>query len=190
MKDFFALIDQLIANPQQKSHIQAQIWQKYGYKKAVLALDMSGFSLTVRREGIIAYLAKIRIMQHITQPLVTHYQGEIIKYEADNLLAVFDDCQLALEAAIAIRDHCLNQQLPVSIGLDYGRILLIPEQDCYGDTVNIAHKLGEDVAQANEILISDAIKQQLQPSATLQFNTQYISISGVEFLAYQVVTPC
>lgn len=85
MNTFFALIDQFNNNPHQAEQIKAEIWQHYGCNKAVLALDMSGFSSTVRREGIISYLAKIRQMQLLTQPLITQHQGDIIKYEADNL---------------------------------------------------------------------------------------------------------
>ena len=64
----------------------------------------------------------------------------------------FDDCQMALDAAMAINQACFDTG--VSIGLDYGQILVIKEQDCYGDTVNVAFKLGEDIAQKNEILIT------------------------------------
>jgi len=184
MHTFFALIDRLNAHPELKEQLEAQIWQNYGFNKAVLALDMSGFSLTVRRQGIIAYLAKIRKMQHCTQPLITQYQGELVKYSADNLMAIFDDCQQALLAAIAISQQCQQQDTPVSIGLDFGRILLIPQQDCYGDAVNIAYKLGEDIADKNEVLISETFYQQLQKPNIVELEAQDIHISGLAFKAY------
>jgi class 3 adenylate cyclase len=184
MKMFFTLIDQLNDSPNHSEEIKAEIWRTYGAYKAILALDMSGFSSTVRREGIISYLAKIRKMQLLTQPLITQHQGEVIKYEADNLLAVFDDCQMALDAAMAINKACFDTG--VSIGLDYGRILVIKEQDCYGDTVNMAFKLGEDIAQKNEILITANIKQRLSNSNNVELIEQHISISGLTFVAYQV----
>ncbi len=86
MKTFFSLIDQLNNTSDHSDDIKAEIWRNYGSYKAVLALDMSGFSSTVRREGIISYLAQIRKMQLLTQPLITQHQGEVVKYEADNLL--------------------------------------------------------------------------------------------------------
>ena len=184
MKTFFSLIDQLNETSNNSEDIKAEIWRKYGANKAVLALDMSGFSPTVRREGIISYLAKIRKMQLLTQPLITQHQGEIIKYEADNLLAIFDDCHMALNAALAINKACFDTG--VSIGLDYGQILVIKEQDCYGDSVNVAFKLGEDIAQKNEILITANIKQRLSDTVGVELIEQHISISGLAFLAYQV----
>jgi len=186
MHTFFALIDRLNAHPELKEQLEAQIWQYYGFNKAVLALDMSGFSLTVRRQGIIAYLAKIRKMQHCTQPLITQYQGELVKYSADNLMAIFDDCQQALLAAIDISQQCKHQQTPVSIGLDVGRILTIPQQDCYGDAVNIAYKLGEDLAEANETLLSDHFYQQIKHLNNFNFDVHQFNVSGLAFTAYSV----
>ena len=54
MKTFFSLIDQLNNTSDHSDDIKAEIWRTYGANKAVLALDMSGFSSTVRREGIIS----------------------------------------------------------------------------------------------------------------------------------------
>lgn len=31
--------------------------------------------------------------------------------------------------------------LALGIGIDYGRVLLVSGKDCFGDAVNIAHKL-------------------------------------------------
>lgn len=187
MENFFALIDQLNSSPEDASHIQQQIWQKYGHQKAVLALDMSGFSLTVRRDGILTYLAKIRKMQQLSKPLVKQFFGEIVKYEADNVLAVFDDCHNALNTALLISQQCQQLDLPVSIGLDYGLILLIHGQDCYGDTVNVAYKLGEDIARANEILITENVAAQLSQPLNYCLQKEQISVSGLEFLAYKII---
>ena len=54
MNTFFSLIDQLNLNPAEKNTLEAEIWQNYGHYKVILALDMSGFSLTVRRDGIVS----------------------------------------------------------------------------------------------------------------------------------------
>lgn len=72
-------------------------------RKAVLALDMSGFTLGVRRDGILSYLCRIRRMQKLTLPIVVSHGGELVKHEADNLLAIFDEPERAVEAAVAFR---------------------------------------------------------------------------------------
>lgn len=187
MATLFDYIDQINAHPDAKTRLEAEIWQHFGCHKTVLALDMSGFSLTVRRDGIVSYLARIRQMQHITMPLVGKFDGELVKCEADNLMAVFDNCNQAVLAAIAMSTGCQQMGQTVSIGLDYGRILLMKHQDCYGDAVNKAYKLGEDIARANEILLSDSVKTRLADDKPYRLQSQHISVSGLEFEAWQVI---
>ena len=65
----------------------------------------------------------------------------------------------ALAAARDIRQACraLPEPLEVSIGLDCGRFLYVPHSDCFGDPVNVAYKLAEDIAGHGEILASDRV---------------------------------
>lgn len=186
MNAFFSLIDQLNRHPQQKEELESLIWQTFGARKAILALDMSGFSLTVRREGILAYLRQIRRMQEAALPLVRQCMGDIVKCEADNLMAVFDHCPDAVNAAVAINRACAAIGQPVSIGIDYGHILLIPATDCYGDAVNLAFKLGEDIARADEVLLTDAVRQQLEPGLP-SLKEEHFSISGLDLRVWRVI---
>ena len=92
MKTFASLLDALIAAPpDRRDAIEELILSTFQRKRAVLALDMSGFTLAVRRDGILAYLCQIRRMQKLTRPIVLAFGGEVVKNEADNLLAVFED---------------------------------------------------------------------------------------------------
>lgn len=186
MNGFFSLIDQLNAHPEQAETLEALIWQTFGVEKAVLALDMSGFSLTVRRDGILAYLQRIRRMQQVSLPLVPAHGGEVVKCEADNLMLVFNSGLQAVQAALAIRNACHAIGQEVSIGLDYGRILYIPESDCYGDAVNLAYKLGEDLARGGEILITAAIRQALPPGA-FSLTEEHFSISGLDLHVWRIL---
>ena len=43
----------------------------------------------------------------------------------------------------------------LSVGIDYGEVLLIGESDYYGDPVNTASKLGEDLAVRGETLVTE-----------------------------------
>lgn len=51
-------------------------------------------------------------------------------------------------------------RLHASIAIGYGRILNIDEDDLYGDEVNLASKLGEDIAGRGAILLTEAAKAQ------------------------------
>ena len=188
-QSFFALIDHLNScTAQDRARVEELVWNAFGVERAIMALDMSDFSLTARRDGILPYLGQIRRMQVVTGPIVRECGGEVIKYVADNLMAVFPDGREAVRAAVKI-----NQALPsergapaVSVGIDYGRFLMIPGEDCYGDPVNVAYKLGEDLARPGEILITANVRARLEPE-TDSLREQQVSISGLEFLAYSVV---
>ena len=190
MQSFFALIDHLNSCAEdERARVQERVWSAFGVEKAILALDMSEFSLSVRRSGILPYLGQIRRMQVTTAPIVRECGGEVVKYVADNLMAVFPDGAEAVRAAVMI-----NRELPasdtgpaVSIGIDHGRFLMIPGADCFGDPVNVAYKLGEDLARPGEILVTAAVRARLGEKAGHELREQQVSISGLEFVAYSVV---
>ncbi|MDB5972382.1 MAG: hypothetical protein JWQ90_4832 [Hydrocarboniphaga sp.] len=194
MQTFFATIDRYAeADDNSRQAMEADIWQRYGVDRAVLALDMSEFSLSVRRDGVLSYLCRIRRMHAITGPVVLEHGGEVIKYEADNLLAAFADANEAMKAAVEMRHLMMNdaRAQPVSIGLAYGRILLIPNSDAHGDAVNTAFKLGEDLAETGEILASrpfaEALGTDHRSDHCYRLEPQDISIAGLRLDAFRVL---
>jgi class 3 adenylate cyclase len=42
----------------------------------------------------------------------------------------------------------------LSVGIDYGRVLLVGDVEFFGDPVNTASKLGEDLAVREEVLVT------------------------------------
>src|SRR3990172_2297959 len=104
MKTFYALIDRYTAaDDRQRDAIQVEIWQRYGVVRAVLVLDMSSFTASVHRDGVLPYLSRIRQMHAVTAPIVAAFSGEVVKYQADDLLAVFPNATQALGAALSLR---------------------------------------------------------------------------------------
>ena len=193
MNTFSALIDTLLAaTPDRRSAIEQVIRETFERPKAVLALDMSGFSLSVRREGILPYLCQIRRMQKLTLPIVLTFGGELVKFEADNLLAVFEDAAQATEAALAMMDAAAGESstteppLAFSIGIDYGDILLLDRVDCFGDAVNLAHKLGEDTALPGEVLITAEVVKFLEGKSQFHLHQMELAISGLELVVYRI----
>jgi len=190
MQSFFALIDQVNAcSGAERASAEAAVWDRFGVEKAIMALDMSQFSLTVRRDGIMSYLASIRRMQVVTDPIVRACGGEVVKYLADNLMAVFGRAGEAVRAAVRINHALADTQtgIGVSIGIDYGRFLMVPGKDCYGDPINIAYKLGEDLARPGEILITAAARERLEPGFPHALSEQPVSFSGLQITAYAVI---
>jgi len=196
MKAFYELIDKYNSVPSADiAAMEKDIWDKYGVTKTVFCLDMSGFSLLVQRHGIIHYLGMIRRMQLITKPIVEQYQGEVVKFEADNLFAVFDDPSLAVQAATSINIalNAMNtitvdtRDIFVSIGLSSGQILHFPGKDMFGDAVNIASKMGEDIAQRSEILVTKEVRESAKDNRALKFEEVSLNISGISLKVFKVL---
>jgi class 3 adenylate cyclase len=192
MQAFFDLIDRLSGlEGAERARLEAEIWERFGVERTLLALDMSQFSLSVRRSGILPYLALIRRMQSLSGPIVQRHNGAVIKYEADNLLATFAEPSDAVHAAIAINLAIAagGERFEVAIGIDHGRFILIDGHECYGDAVNIACKLGEDVARPAEVLLTQAAARRMGDPPPFALREQRVSVSGLEFEVYAVDYP-
>ena len=174
--------------------IEDELWEEFGAEYAVFVLDMSGFSMLTRKYGIVHYLSMVRRMQLTTEPIVKSYGGSMIKYEADNCFAVFPDPLSAVNAAIAMQhafeaENLLTSEdldIHISCGIDYGKILVVGHQDCFGDPVNRASKMGEDVASAGEILVTGEAMQMIPPESGIKAHELKVSISGIVIPAYVI----
>ena len=178
----------------ERQQIEASLWDEFGAEYAVFVLDMSGFSLLTRKYGIVHYLSMVRRMQMTTAPIVKSYGGFMIKYEADNCFAVFPEPLSAVQAAIAMQhafraENLLtseDQDIHISCGIDYGKILVIGQEDCFGDPVNRASKMGEDLAVAGEILVTKEAMEMIPAAAGIKAREMNVSISGITIPAYLI----
>jgi class 3 adenylate cyclase len=174
--------------------VEDALWAEYGVEQVVFVLDMAGFSLLVQKYGIIHYLSMVRRMHILVEPIITRHNGSIVKFEADNCFARFPTVSDAIKSAIAV-NHSLegmnlmtldDLDVRVSIGIDFGRFLLIQKKDFYGGPVNLASKLGEDIANAGQILVTDDAVKQLGDE---KFPSQKINvtISGIELPTHEII---
>jgi class 3 adenylate cyclase len=178
----------------ERKAIEEGLWTDYGAEYAVFVLDMSGFSLLTRKYGIVHYLSMVRRMQLTTEPIVKAHGGSMIKYDADNCFAVFPEPLSAINAAIAMQRafEASNILTPddfdihIACGIDYGKLLIIGHEDCFGDPVNRASKIGEDIAAAGEVLITKEAMNMIPASANIQTREIVVSISGITIPAFIV----
>lgn len=163
-KQLERLLDLRNEHPERLAAIDAQIRALFEAERAILVLDMCGFSRLTIRHGIIHYLSMIRRMQRTVVPLVRDGGGTLVKTEADNLFATFTTVPRALSTALAIHAALarVNAVLPedwdvhVGIGIGFGLLLLVGEDDVFGSEMNLASKLGEDLAKAGDVLLTEA----------------------------------
>jgi class 3 adenylate cyclase len=178
----------------ERDQIEISLWDEFGAEYAVFVLDMSGFSLLTRKYGIVHYLSMVRRMQMTTEPIVKSYGGFMIKYEADNCFAVFPDPLSAVNAAITMQNAFKTENLltsedldiHISCGIDYGKILVVGHEDCFGDPVNRASKIGEDLAVAGEILVTKEAMEMIPATAGIKAHEMNVSISGITIPAYMI----
>lgn len=159
-----ALLDARNEHPERLADIDAVITGEFAQTHAVVVVDMSGFSRLVARYGTTHYLAMIRRMQTTAGPMVQRHGGRLVKQEADNLFCVFPTVEQAVQSARAINRSFAeaNRFLPedwdihVAIGIGFGEVLMIDDCDMFGHEMNLASKLGEDVALAGQVLLTEA----------------------------------
>lgn len=161
--ELFRILEGRIADPSRAEAIDREVWARCGADRAVLVADLSGFTRLTRKHGILHFLALFRRANLLFTPILEQHRGRCVKHEADNHIYAFERAIDAVAAARAIvaasraLDASLGEDDRVQpcIGIGFGRVLELRD-DVFGDEVNIAFKLGEDVAGSREILISDA----------------------------------
>jgi class 3 adenylate cyclase len=74
----------------------------------------------------------------------------------------------------------------IACGIDYGKLLILEYEDCFGDPVNRASKLGEDIAAAGEILITKEAMEMIPAHVGIRSREITVLISGIELPAYRI----
>ncbi len=191
--DFERLLGEMIEHPGRQAEIIQTVDDLFGQDKAVMVVDMSGFCRATRDHSIVLVLSMVHQMQLLLKPCVEARGGVLVKAEADNLFCLFDTVFQALQACPPIHSalHTANLRVPehchlnVSIGIGYGHILNIEDKDLFGDEVNLASKLGEDIANRGEVLLTESAFSQLQEAGP-HIEAEAVEVSGFA-LRYHVV---
>jgi class 3 adenylate cyclase len=163
------LIAERMAHPEKASAIDDEIWSTFGETHAVMFTDLSGFSRGVEKFGIIHFLQIIYESEVMFAHIIGEHGGHIIKSEADSLLVIFPDVKKAVTCGNAMQNECARrnetktpeEKILLCLGIGFGKILNLGLADVYGAEVNAASKLGEDIARAGEILITDNVALEL-----------------------------
>lgn len=160
------LIEERMKPGADRERIDRRIWDLFGERWAVMFTDLSGFSRRVAAFGIIHFLQVIHEQKRLLLPAVAEHDGILIKVEADSFLVLFKDAEKALRAGVAMQhasaaynhDRAPEDRVLLCVGLGYGDLIRIGDDDVFGREVNSAAKLGEDRAQPGEILLTDAVR--------------------------------
>ena len=146
--------------------IDRRIRDLFEERWAVMFTDLSGFSRRVAEFGIIHFLAVIQESLRLVSPVISAHDGILLKVEADSLLVIFRRPERAVACAQAMQAACAaanagrepEDRVLLCVGIGYGDVLRIGDDDVFGPEVNAASKLGEDIAKAGEILVTGAVR--------------------------------
>jgi len=158
----------------------------------VMMCDSSGFTRRTHEYGILHFLTVMTIVYDLVEPIVAKKGGTVISRGADNLLAIFEDPTKGVEAAIGMQRLLakLNEgktdrdQFQLCMGFHHGSILRLKDA-IFGDKVNIAAKLGEDLASAEEILVTGEVARRLGPKIKRSY-ARSVDLGGKTFELHRV----
>jgi len=161
------LIDERLKPGADKELIDKRIWDLFGEEWCVMFTDLSGFSRGVAKFGIIHFLQTIYESERLLVPVIEDHDGILLKSEGDSLLVIFRKVNKAIQCSLKMqeilieynRDKPEEEKILLCIGLGFGTMLRIGDADVFGAEVNAASKLGEDTAEAWEILVTGSVKK-------------------------------
>ncbi len=186
-EQLFVMLEDRMRDPAIATEQDHVIWESCGVERAVLVLDLSGFTRLTRAHGILQFLTVYRRACTIVLPVIASSLGRLVKCEADNVIATFASATAALAAAreIIARTSALDpslerdDQVVVCLAVGFGKFLELRD-DIYGDEVNITFKLGEDIACGREILLTEGAHANLTASgAAIACDERSVEVGGV-----------
>jgi adenylate cyclase len=151
------------AAPRARKQIDRMAMARLSARRAIVFTDSADFTVRTARDGILHFLMLFERLLPAALRAVAQAGGEIVKLEADSFLLRFDEvgsaCRgvLAMEAALRRLNHGRppNERLSFSYGIGFGDVLDL-EHDVFGLEVNLASRLGEDMARPGEALLTPA----------------------------------
>lgn len=155
---------------------ESEFFRKYHWEKTIMVLDMTGLTRFTMEQGELAALLRIVEAHQVCLPVIRDGGADVIRSFADDLVALFDDTYQALVTAFEVherlREFARHHDGPVTqccIGIGCGRVLRIGPNLAQGDEMNRASKLGEDIANGEETLVTENVRAALSDRAELRF---------------------
>ena len=148
--ELVALLDEFLLDPDEQHRLGKQIMSRYGKTCAVMFTDLSGFSSSVHAHGVVHSLARVYQTQKQFFPLIESRNGQILKSMGDSLLVVFSEPVQAYYCGLEM----LKLESELSVGLGYGDVIQLDGRDVFGNEVNRASRLAEDIGKGGQLLLS------------------------------------
>jgi adenylate cyclase len=132
---------------------------------AILFTDLVSFSRWALEAGDAAAVQLLRRVGEATEPPIENRGGRLVKRLGDGLMAVFDDSQAAVEAALEATEaigmvEAVGYRPKLRAGVHYGKAQKVGG-DYLGVDVNVAARVA-GAARANEVLVSETARERIK----------------------------
>lgn len=115
------------------------------------------------------YLCLVHEMKRMTRPIIEASNGVIVKVIADRFVAMFRRPHDALSGLLQVnrrlasynQGRSTDDRIAIGAGLGFGKVLRIGKDDVFGAEASHAFRLGSQLAQPFEILVTDATRASL-----------------------------
>lgn len=155
--------------------------QKYHWERAILSMDMTGFTKSAMHHGELESLLRIVDAQKVCIPVLQECGAELIRCFADDMVALFTEPGAAIDAALETHRRIrlfnkseLASERPTQCcaGIGFGKVFRIGPNLAQGDEMNRASKLGEDFARGSETLVTENAFAAARHRQDLEFELQ------------------
>ncbi len=133
---------------------------------AVWFADVVGYSARAAEDESGA-LRLVEILQALSREIVRRYEGRVVKFIGDAVLAEFPSTALAVQAGAALSKAYVEQSAAtghahtLTVGIHVGDVAVGSEGDLYGDAVNAAARI-QEAAEPGQVVVSQDVWRQLR----------------------------
>ncbi len=131
---------------------------------ALMFSDIEESTSLNHRLGDDEWVRLIRAHDEIVARAVKRHDGQVVKKQGDGFMAAFSTADDAVGAALALSaglddSDAIEVPLVVRVGVHTGQVVS-EDGDLFGTNVAMAARIA-DVAKGNEVLVSDAVRDQV-----------------------------
>lgn len=192
--DLFETIREHLKNNTDFHTMRIELWQRFGGRCATLVLDCCKFTRITQEAGIVHYLVCLLKLNDLIKPIFEKHGCCSYRCEEDNIYAEFKTPDQALAASLeanqAVKSAMLmlndNEPFQICIGIGYGDVLCTQNNGVFGDEMNLASKLGEDIAGGEEILLTEAAYASIDHKSKNEFKRKTTIVSNVPISYYSL----
>jgi adenylate cyclase len=135
---------------------------------AMCFLDITGYTSLTSEHGDQMAADLAERLRRVVQPPAMRHGGWAVKWLGDGVMFWFPNVGSGVMAAIEMLEDAARDGLPPAhVGLHAGTVVF-QEGDYYGNTVNVAARIGE-FARPGEVLVSQEVVDQSEVSSSIVF---------------------